>query len=62
MIDSLFVNDLHVANNGRIDHIDYLSVEIRVKFHSRVDTSQLTKASFSLPGVSIANYMYPFQV
>ncbi|MBN1789347.1 MAG: beta-glucosidase [Bacteroidales bacterium] len=60
LIDSLYINNVYVTNNGNIENIDYSSVEIRVKFHSRVDTLQFSKDKLFITGGVDTNYLHRF--
>jgi hypothetical protein len=61
LIDSLFVNNFYIANNGSIDNIDYNNVSIRIRFHSSVDTLQFNKARLFITGGVDTSYLYAFR-
>jgi hypothetical protein len=60
LIDSLLVNDDFVANNGTIGNVDYRDVEIRIEFHSRVDTTLFNKGKLFITGGVDTNYAHHF--
>ena len=60
LIDSLFVNGDFVPNNGSIDNVDYLGVEILIKFHTHVDTALFNKGKLFITGGIDTNYSHQF--
>lgn len=60
LIDSLFVNDAYVANNGSVNNVDFQHLEIRVKFNTPVDTSLFDKSKLFITGGIDTNYQHWF--
>ncbi|MFN8206060.1 MAG: glucoamylase family protein [Bacteroidales bacterium] len=60
LIDSAFVNGSPVANNKSISDVDYLSVRVRLKFSTKVDTSRLKKSYIYFTGGIDTAYHYSF--
>jgi len=60
-IDSVFINGTHVPNQESISQVDYLDVEIRVMFRSRVDTMQLNRKKIFFTGALDTFYTWRFE-
>ncbi len=60
LIDSLFVNDAYVANNGSVNNVDFQHLEIRVTFNTTVDTSRFDKSKLFISGGIDTNYRHWF--
>ena len=60
-IDSVFINNVYVPNQESISQVDYLDVEVRVIFRSRVDTSQVNKKKIFFTGGPDTLYTYRFE-
>lgn len=59
-VDSLWINNASVANNGRITGIDFNQVTIRVKFQSQVDTTRFVRKKLFITGGIDTGYTYHF--
>lgn len=59
-IDSVFINDRPVENNGSIENVDFKHPVIRVNFSQKVDTSRLNKNKISFTGGIDTSYSYKF--
>ncbi|MFO7370896.1 MAG: glucoamylase family protein [Bacteroidales bacterium] len=60
LVDSLWINNMAVANNGSITAIDYNNVNIRIKFQTRVDTTQFIRKKLFITGGIDTTYTYHF--
>ena len=60
-VDSIYINNIFVANKGKINNIDFNRITIRVSFNSKVDTSKFKKRSFFFSGGIDTFYTYKFK-
>jgi hypothetical protein len=59
-IDSLFVNDQYIPNNGNIHSVDFREVQIRLKFNVPVDTAEFNNDKLIITGGDGPEYAYWF--
>jgi hypothetical protein len=60
LIDSLYVNNNFIRNNGSVGNIDYYQVGLRIKFHGLVDTLHFNKKNLFITGGVDTNYFHRF--
>ncbi len=59
-VDSVFVNQIYVAQNSNIRDVDYDDIVIRFKFSETVDTLLFNSAKISITGGSEPSFTYRF--
>jgi hypothetical protein len=60
VIDSVFINNVFVANKSNISNVDYKRVEIKIHFQSVVDTLDFNRRKLFITGGIDTNYLYSF--
>jgi hypothetical protein len=60
IIDSMFINDVFVADKGAASNISLEDTRIRVRFHNNVDTSQFQKQKLFITGRIDTGYHHRF--
>jgi hypothetical protein len=61
VVDSLFINNTYIGNNGTLHNIDIHQVTIRIKFRSAVDTNLFVRRKLFITGGIDTNYQYKFE-